>query len=175
MKKLLVGLLLISTISSAFSQSCIEMYGRKDESRRDLNVSAASGVGIGVFTLVPFGVGLPIVIGGIIANLAFEHDYISYSTQFETIKGALAQSERNELESEDFKKVATKIKRKAFAEHNLILTDTQISYYLNLANQNQYLCPVVKIKRDGQPKRAVLNMSALVKYISDYASTKEAN
>jgi hypothetical protein len=178
MNKLLVGIVLLSTISSAFSQDCMKAYNKKASDRMNLHIGLYATAFVGgaaVSLAMPAGWVFIATFGGAsIGSLA--HGDAEISNQFDGIRQALDQSKNGRLNRKAFQKISGKIKHQAYKDYKVVLTDDQISASLNMANNAQTICPLVKIKKNGQEKRAVFNQRALVKYVSDHASqgTSEA-
>lgn len=168
MKSFLFGLALISTISSAFSQDCIQAYNKKANDRMNLHIglyAAAIVGGAAVSIATPAGwVFIPTFGGASIGTLV--HGDAEIQNQFDRIGQALEQSKNGDLNGKAFQKIAAKIKHQAFEDYMIVLSDSEISASLNFANSTQAICPLVKIKKNGKEKRAVFNQKALVKYIS---------
>jgi hypothetical protein len=178
MKKLLVGLVILSTISSALSQDCMKAYNQKASDRMNLHIGlyATAVVGGAVVSIAtPAGWVFLVTFGGAsIGSIAYGDAEIP--NQFDGIGQALDQSKNGLLNQKAFQKISGKIKHQAYKDYKVVLTDDQISASLNMANNAQAICPLVKIKKNGLEKRAVFNQRALVKYVSDQAShgTSEA-
>lgn len=173
MKKLLIGLLAISSVSGY--GDCSEAYHRASH-HRDIRNEIIIGV-----TWVGTGTATVILSGGATASLLFVANQITvgaawpitdfkrqgediYNNNFDKLLIAFSGA-KSGLENKHLNKILNKSIKKSGLEHSPEL-EAEAKVILINGFENETFCPVVKMRKDGTEKRSVFNQSALVEYIS---------
>jgi hypothetical protein len=162
------SLLVLSSVSYAQKNDCKEAYVVKANKRDARNVALTIGgiTATAALWVTPIGY---VAAAGTIG--IFAHATNAPQNKFYRIHDALVAVEKGKLNSDDFQKLAGKVKYHAFKDYQLRLDDQAIADLLKEANKSQAICPLIRIKKDGSEKRGVLNPNDIAKYIAHVAAT----
>jgi hypothetical protein len=166
MKNTLATLLLVSSMSSAFAD-CTDAYESASRKRdtRNLIITAASLYGAGAGMLIlpaassAFGVSaiVSISVGRSLSPRNYDNNFDKLLFAFSAARSGKDNSYLSKIIERSIKKA----KLEMDAETVLRAKEILVAGY-----ENQTFCPVVKVKKNGDEKRAVFNKSALVDYLA---------
>jgi|APGre2960657468_1045069.scaffolds.fasta_scaffold48614_2 hypothetical protein len=172
MKKIILSLMLLSTVS-AFAD-CTTQYEKAAKNRNIRNsiiIGTASAALMTPFSFtilataaIPSNLSVAAYFAGIITIT--NSVPLQLKTNFDKVISAVdaAKSEKDD-------KSLSKILRMVSRESDVEISDQQASELKTVmvqAFENDVFCPVVKINRKGEEKRAAFTRRAVVKYLSNY-------
>ncbi len=169
MKKFIAALLLTASVSTAFAQNCSEAYEIKGNKREALKMGIVATAGVASFATGTVPLFLIGATAGLGTNALVNKGAIK--NQFTMINSALYASHYGLLDDKDFQKVAAKIRNRTEEDFNLVLDDSTISKLISEADRSMNICPLIKVKKNGEEKRGTLSLSGFVDYISNVAGT----
>jgi len=169
MKKFISALLLASTMSSAFASNCGEFYESRANARSTAQMIGLSTIAVGSFftgTVPLFLIGASAGLG---ASAIVKKGQLT--NEFDVIAEALDASKYNDLSNKSLIKVAKKVNKIGDRKFELKMDTATISKIIREADVRMDFCPVVRVKRNGEEKRAVMNLSGFSKLIAALAAS----
>jgi hypothetical protein len=173
MKKLLCSLLILGCASSSFA-NCMYDYEDKAEMRDLRNgvvLNLVGSVGGSLLLATPLApLGLVMYVG----NVAYQVDVVmNENNQFEKIVNILRHARYSKLDGKELLQFHEETRAYINNKYKFDISLDETVTLLNEANESEVICPVVKIRKDGTERRAVLNLKSLVRHIGRAAEDKK--
>jgi hypothetical protein len=196
MKKLILLVILATSILSAQANSCKKIYHDKGIKRDNLTTVALFVVGAGVSGAAGTGAIVlmgPAIIGGAVATAGTQAGVYSLyavsigslglpklniNNKFEKIENIISASQSDNINHKHFQKLISKIRKnstKINCERINSLTDLQLNIevaeFVNQSNEDSSLCPEV-VLNNGRTRTALFRTKSLANY---YVTTQCSN
>ncbi len=169
MKKIITAILLSTFMTASYAQNCSEAYEVKSAKREGLKMGVVATVGVASFftgTVPLFLVGSSVALG---SKAAITHGELR--NQFSILNDVLTAAHFGELENPKFLRLAQKIQTETQEKYNISLNNQSIAQLINEADRSMNICPLIRVKKNGDEVRGVMNKKGFIEYIANIAGT----
>lgn len=169
MKKIMGALLLTTFMSAAYAQSCSDAYEMKSAKRSALKMGVVASVGVASFatgTVPLFLIGSSVLLG---TEAVINKGEIR--NQFSDLERAITSAHFGDLENAQFLRIANKIQEESEEKFNLSLDLRAVAELINEADRSMNICPLIRVKKNGNEVRGVMNKKGFIEYVASIAGS----